>query len=122
MIIFFTSWQKWTTKSFFKNPAIVSSLFSKVVVSKPPEVIIQTEDKQCDQTLEQIEPHALESGGYDDFENDWNLHSTGGGDLQQFATKNDIKRLELQQEVILANQNLILENLRGKRQNNSEHL
>ena len=100
----------------------MSSLFSKVVVSKPPEVIIQTEDKQCDQTLEQIEPHPLESGGYDDFEDDWNLHSTGGGDLQSFATKNDIKRLELQQDVVLANQNLILENLRGKRQNNREHL
>ena len=83
------------------------------MVSKPPEVIIQTEDKQCDHTLELIEPDALESGGYDDFEDDWDLHSTGGDDLQSFATKNDIKRLETQQEIILANQNLILENLRG---------
>ena len=98
------------------------------MVSKPPEVKIQTEDKQCGHTLERIEPatpssgleddskdriesnaenlDAPESGGYDDFEDDWDLHSTGAGDLQSFATKNDIERLETQQEVILANQNL----------------
>ena len=45
----------------------------------------------------------LESG--DDFEDEWDRHSTGMGDLQSsFGTKDDNKMLETQQEVIKANQ------------------
>ena len=50
----------------------------------------------------------------DDFEDECHRHSTGMGDLQSlFGTKDDIKRLETQQEVIKVNQNVIIETQRG---------
>ena len=50
----------------------------------------------------------------DDFEDEWDMHSTGMGDLQSsFGTKDDINRLETQLEVMKANQNVILETQRG---------
>lgn len=103
------------------------------MVSKPPELKIPTEEKQCN-TLEQIQPAAQSSGlkdesqdsiqsildnldtleSDDDFEDECHRHSTGMGDLQSlFGTKDDINRLETQQEVIKANQNVIIETQRG---------
>ena len=46
----------------------------------------------------------------DDFEDEWDRHSTG---MSSFGTKDDIKKLETQQEVIKANQNVIIETQRG---------
>ena len=46
----------------------------------------------------------------DDFENEWDRHCTG---MSSFGTKDDIKRLETQQEVIKANQNVVIETQRG---------
>ena len=103
------------------------------MVSKPPELKIPTEEKQCN-TLEQIQPAAQSSGledesqdsiqstldnldtleNDDDFEDECHRHSTDMGDLQSlFGTKDDINRLETQQEVIKANQNVIIETQRG---------
>ena len=41
------------------------------------------------------------------------MTGTGTPLVWVIATKDDIKRLETQREVMLANQNIILENLRG---------
>ena len=99
------------------------------MVSKISEVNIQTEEKpwhlrtnlaghtkqrtrrwQQDQnSVKRRELGHIKSERYNDFEDDQDLHSTSAGDLQSpFATKNDIKRFETQQEVMLVNQILII--------------